>query len=382
MITVANSKGYRCCTLGDVITLKRGYDLPHNQRLQGEVPVVSSSGITGRHDKAKVKAPGVVTGRYGTLGEVFYIEEDFWPLNTALYICDFKGNHPKFISYMLRTLGLGLQNAAGAVPGINRNVLHKIPITIPNIQTQQHIAKILSNYDRLIDNNNRRIALLEESIHQLYKEWFVRSRFPGYESVKVVDGIPEGWDLVNFTDIADVLSGGTPKTQISAYWDGNIPFFTPKDAPSSCYVMSTAKTITDLGLNKCNSKLYPKNTVFVTARGTVGKTVLAAVNMAMNQSCFALKGKEGINQYFLFLNVKTHVEYLRGSANGATFDAIIIDNFRRLKVMKPQREILDKFEITVEPIFKQVLILLKMNVKLQQARDLLLPRLMNGSIAV
>ena len=146
--------------------------------------------------------------------------------------------------------------------------------------------------------------------------------------------------------------------------------------------MSTAKTITDLGLNKCNSKLYPKNTVFVTARVTVGKTVLAAVDMAMNQSCFALKGKVGINQYFLLLNVNTHVEYLRGSANGATFDAIIIENFRRLQVMKPQREILDKFEITVEPIFKQVLILLKMNIKLRQARDLLLPRLMNGSIAV
>ncbi|MHC5761625.1 restriction endonuclease subunit S, partial [Nostoc sp.] len=204
MITVANSKGYRCCTLGDVITLKRGYDLPHNQRLQGEVPVVSSSGITGRHDKAKVKAPGVVTGRYGTLGEVFYVEEDFWPLNTALYICDFKGNHPKFISYMLRTLGLGLQNAAGAVPGINRNVLHKIPIAIPDIQTQQRIAEILSNYDRLIDNNNRRIALLEESIHQLYKEWFVRSRFPGYESVKVVNGIPEGWKITTLSKIAKV----------------------------------------------------------------------------------------------------------------------------------------------------------------------------------
>ncbi|WRH67796.1 MAG: restriction endonuclease subunit S [Planktothrix sp. GU0601_MAG3] len=204
---------------------------------------------------------------------------------------------------------------------------------------QEKIAAILSTYDDLIENNTRRIKILEEMARSLYREWFVNFRFPGHEQVKMVDSelglIPEGWEVVSFTDIADILSGGTPKTKISEYWGGDIPFFTPKDAPSSFYVIETDKSITQLGFKKCNSKLYPKDTVFITARGTVGKAVLTAVDMAMNQSCFALKGRENINQYFVFLTINNYVPHLKQTASGATFDAITIDNFRRLMIVKP-----------------------------------------------
>jgi type I restriction enzyme, S subunit len=105
---------WKKCSLGDVINLKRGYDLPSRERLIGQYPIVSSSGISGFHKEAMVKAPGVVTGRYGTIGEVFYITQDFWPLNTSLYVQNFKGNDPRFISYFLKTLDLGSQNVAGA----------------------------------------------------------------------------------------------------------------------------------------------------------------------------------------------------------------------------------------------------------------------------
>lgn len=174
------------CLLGDVLTLQRGFDLPTRSRKEGNVPVVSSSGITGLHDEAKVKAPGVVTGRYGTLGEIFYIEQDFFPLNTTLYIRDFKGNDPRFISYLLRTLNLSHQNVAAAVPGLNRNDLHLLPVRKPPIATQRKIADILSGYDRLIENNTRRIKILEEMAQLLYREWFVNFRFPGYEKVSAL----------------------------------------------------------------------------------------------------------------------------------------------------------------------------------------------------
>src|SRR6266545_416078 len=118
-------RGQRCMPpnwqerlLGDVVTLQRGFDLPNRDRRDGNVPIVSSSGVSGYHDIAKVKSPGVVTGRYGTLGEVFFVKEDFWPLNTTLYVREFKGNDPLFISYFLRTLNFAHQNAAGAVPGV------------------------------------------------------------------------------------------------------------------------------------------------------------------------------------------------------------------------------------------------------------------------
>ena len=221
------TSNWKDCKLGDVLTLQRGFDLPRRKRQEGGVPVVSSSGITGYHSESKVRAPGVVTGRYGTLGEVFYVTKDFWPLNTTLFVRDFKGNDPLFVSYFLRTLNLAHQNVASSVPGLNRNVLHLLPVRIPPLPTQRKIAAILSAYDDLIENNTRRIATLEQMAQAIYREWFVHFRFPGHEQVPLADSllgpIPEGWGVVSFTDIADVLSGGTPKTRVSEYWNGSIP---------------------------------------------------------------------------------------------------------------------------------------------------------------
>ncbi|MDY0270278.1 restriction endonuclease subunit S [Trichloromonas sp.] len=212
---------WQALLLGEVIRLKRGHDLPAGQRKEGSVPIVSSSGITGYHNVAKAPGPGVVTGRYGTLGEVHYIEGDYWPLNTALYVEDFRGNYPRYIAYLLSTLELGTKNAAGAVPGVNRNTLHQMPVSIPCLTIQKTIASVLSAYDDLIAANQRRIQLLEESARLLYREWFVKLRFPGHETVPVVDGVPEGWEkkpLGEFVTLnygkglkeADRVVGGVP----------------------------------------------------------------------------------------------------------------------------------------------------------------------------
>jgi type I restriction enzyme S subunit len=158
------------CLLGDVVNLKRGYDLPHSARVAGSFPVVSSSGVTDFHAEAKVKAPGVVTGRYGTLGQVFYIKSDYWPLNTSLYVQDFKGNDPRFIAYFLGSLSFDSQNAAGAGPGVNRNHLHAMKVRIPTPPVQQRIAAILSAYDELIENSQQRIKILESMARALYRE--------------------------------------------------------------------------------------------------------------------------------------------------------------------------------------------------------------------
>ena len=188
---------WRECQLGDVITLQRGYDLPAQNRRPGNIPIVTSSGITGYHDTAKAKGPGVVTGRYGTLGEAFYIKTDYWPHNTALFVRDFKGNDPLFVRYLLTLLNFSSQNAAGAVPGVNRNALHLLPVRVPSVLMQRRIAAILSAYDDLIENNLRRIKILEEMAQTLYREWFVNFRFPGHENVRMVESelgpIPEGW---------------------------------------------------------------------------------------------------------------------------------------------------------------------------------------------
>lgn len=185
--------------LGEVATLHRGYDLPSGQRRPGAIPVVSSSGITGFHDEPKCLPPGVVTGRYGTLGEVFFVDVPFWPLNTALYVSDFHDNDARFVSYFLQCQGLGSQDGAAAVPGVNRNVLHRMPALRPPLLTQRKIAAILSAYDDLIANHRRRARILEEMMQRIYQGWFTDFKYPGHDRVELVESglglCPAGWSV-------------------------------------------------------------------------------------------------------------------------------------------------------------------------------------------
>ena len=262
--------------------------------------------------------------------------------------------------------------------------LLSFPIPTPPLPVQRRIAGILSAYDELIENNQRRIRILEDMARALYGEWFVNFRFPGHEKVPFVDSplgpIPKGWEIVPFTEVADILSGGTPKTEVAEYWNGEIPFFTPRDTPDCFYVQDTDKHVTELGLSKCASELYPPDTVFITARGTVGKVALPSVPMAMNQSCYALRGKSGIPQRFLFLMTFQQVDYLKTNTGGATFDTIVVDTFRRMEVVKPSHEIMALFAHQTDAIFEQVNTLQRQIQNLRRTRDLLLPRLIAGHL--
>jgi len=165
--------------LGDLINLKRGYDLPESQRQLGHYPVISSAGISGYHNEFKVDGVGVVTGRYGTLGEMYFVEGKYWPHNTALYVTTFKGNDPKYIYYLLSCLGRIRTSDKSAVPGVNRNELHEMAVpAIEDKQQQKKIAAVLSAIDAKIDCNNRINAELEAMAKTLYDYWFVQFDFP------------------------------------------------------------------------------------------------------------------------------------------------------------------------------------------------------------
>jgi type I restriction enzyme S subunit len=145
--------------LGNVATLQRGFDLPFRLRRPGTVPIVTSSGIEDTHCEAKVKAPGVVTGRYGTIGMVFFVSREFWPLNTTLYVRDFHGNDPLFVSYLLRTIDFHTHSGKSGVPGVNRNDLHEIVVRLPSTKAEQEsIAEALSDADALIESSERLLA--------------------------------------------------------------------------------------------------------------------------------------------------------------------------------------------------------------------------------
>jgi type I restriction enzyme, S subunit len=156
--------------LGEIITLHRGYDLPSKDRKPGIVPIISSSGISGTHSESKVTAPGVVTGRYGTIGEVFYVEQDFWPLNTTLYVSEFRRVTPHFVAYLLRTLNFNIFNDKSTVPGVNRNDLHRIKTVLPPPSEQQDIVDVLSAHDTKLSALEQETALLEELFNALLEE--------------------------------------------------------------------------------------------------------------------------------------------------------------------------------------------------------------------
>ena len=269
----------------------------------------------------------------------------------------------------------------GAQPNFGPSHLKKMTIPVPDIHIQRRIGSYLSNYDQLIQNNRRRIQLLEQAARLLYKEWFVHLRFPGHEHVEIKDGVPEGWERKTAFDAMEVLNGGTPNTRVPAYWNGDIPFFTPKDIVDSPYVFGTEKAITQEGLRNCNSKLYPQDTVFITARGTVGKIALAQHSMAMNQTCYALLAKPPLDQYYLYFALVEGIEQFRSRAVGSVFDAIIRQTFKLIPFVVPDETLLKMFTKHVSPILRQICIVSAQDRKLINARDLLLPRLMRGKIA-
>lgn len=293
----------------------------------------------------------------------------------------------KFLYYVLNSPAYRAQVRGSATGATVRHTAPKricdCTVILPSsIEEQKQIGDVLSAYDDLIATNQRRIALLEEAARRLYREWFVHLRFPGHEAVKVVDGVPEGWRRGFASDFVVVSSGGTPKTNVERFWNGEIPFFTPKDAPDSYYAIETEKTLTEAGLDSCNSRLFPKNTVFITARGTVGKLALAQTPMAMNQSCYALAPKLEYDNVFLFFSMREAVEYLKQAANGGVFNAVVVDTFNYIPFFLPEVQLTRSFGAKASQFLAQIETLMLQNAALAKARDALLPKLMSGQVDV
>ena len=354
-------KAWRECLLGDIVNLKRGYDLPQNERSSGPFPVVSSSGITDHHSEAKVKAPGVVTGRYGTLGQVFFIETDYWPLNTSLYVQDFKGNDPRFICYFLGTLSFGSQNAAGAVPGVNRNHLHAMQVRIPPLPIQHRIASILSAYDDLIENNQRRMRILEDMARSLYREWFVKFRFPGHEKAKMVSSplgdIPEGWEVMKLGEVVELNYGKALKKEDRK--DGEFPVF------GSSGIVGTH----DVALVKGPG-------IIVGRKGNVGSVFWCDEDFFVIDTAFFVTSSLPLR--FLF--------YVFPTLNFINSDAAVPGLSRNqaytVELIVPPLTLLEKFCGLAGTIEGQAATLQRQIHNLRRTRDLLLPRLMSGQIDV
>lgn len=377
------------CTLGDVMKLQRGHDLPDRFRVDGPVPVVSSSGVTGRHNVSKAEPPGVVTGRYGTIGEVFYIDQPYWPLNTALYVVDFKGNSPRFVAYLLRNTLRNYRSEKAAVPGVDRNVLHLLKVRAPDRTTQERITTILAGYEDLIENNKRRITLLEESARLLYREWFVYLRFPGHEHVKVVEGVPEGWERTTLGGACQSLEDGdwieTKDQGVDDYrllQISNIGVNEFVETGNFRYV--TEQTFSRLNCRQ----LLPGHMLIARMPKPIGRAwlvhempwkMITAVDGAI-----AMANPKIADPYFLtyFINSPANLALCERRAVGATRPRITRRDVASLPLTLPPLRLQSQFREVVEPLNRQRQLLRRQLERLADARDLLLPRLMCGEIAV
>ena len=357
---------------GDFVTLKRGFDLPQQKREDGQVPIFSSSGITGTHSTAMVKAPGVITGRYGTIGEVFYAAKDFWPLNTTLFVEDFHGNDAKFIYYFLKTLEWSKFTSASAVPGINRNTVHKETVSLPDIETQRRIASTLSMLDEKIKTNTEINDNLEQQAQSYFQELFV-------------DNADPEWTTGTISDLGAVVGGSTPsKAKPEYYTESGIAWITPKDLSinKSKFASHGENDITELGLKNSSAVIMPEGTVLFSSRAPIGYIAIATGEVTTNQGFKSVVPKPEIGTPFVYFFLKNTLPVIEGMASGSTFKEVSGSTMKKVPAVIPDAETLAKFSSFCAPIFAQQRILEEQNQSLAILRDNLLPKLMSGEIDV
>lgn len=378
------SRGWRSGTLKDLVYFQRGFDITQAQQRPGPYPVVSSSGITSYHDEFMVKGPGVIVGRKGTLGSIHFVPGDYWPHDTTLWSKDLRGNDARFVYYYLHTIDLRRFDVGNSNPTLNRNHIHVLPVRIPPRELQTRIATTVGAYDELIANNARRITLLEQAARLLYDEWFVRLRFPGHEHVRIRDGVPERWERKTIADVSETIGGGTPSTTRSEYWDGDITWVVPSDVTKSgCLVLlDSERKITEAGLRNSSARMVPPNTILMTSRASVGFFALMDREVCTNQGFINIVPHDERLRMYLLFNLLARVDEIRGNAKGSTYPEISKGRFRQMPVIVPPEPLVMEFASVAEPIVRQVRCLKRQNLKLQEARDLLLPRLMSGEVAV
>ena len=389
--------------LGDFLELKRGYDLPRAERKPGGYPIISSSGVSDFHAEMKVCAPGVVTGRCGTIGQIFFIEKDFWPLNTALYVRDFKGNDPRFTYYFLQTLNWEQFNDKSGVPGINRNDVHQEIILAPHKVTQKKIADFLGTLDDKIAQNRQMNETLEEMARALFRDWFVdfgptRRQIDGATAPCAImgqavppekaatlaplfpdkfgeNGLPEGWLLSDIGREFNVVMGQSPPGDTYNETGHGLPFFQGRR---------------DFGFRFPRRRVYcttPKRVsgrdwTLLSVRAPVGDINRAIEQCAIGRGVGAFLHKEALHSFTYYTGLALRTELQSYDRDGTVFGSISQQQFRNLKVVRPTDGLADLFDKIAQPIDKKIRNNTEENHTLAELRDLLLPKLMSGEIRI
>lgn len=354
--------------LDQMIELQRGHDLPLQERNQGNVPILGSNGAVGFHNQARYSGPGVTIGRSGVIGGATYTDEPYWPLNTCLFVKDFKANDPRWVYYWLKSADFSAVDSGSAQPSLNRNYIAGYPVWLPSPDEQQAIAEVLGALDDKIAANTKLAITADELATTLFRQALTSATYTEEA----------------FADVAKVSGGGTPSTKEPEYWDGNVSWATPTDitALSGPYLERTSRTISEAGLSTCASELYPVGSILMTSRATIGAFALAQVPTAVNQGFIVVQPNDPSIRFWIFHEMRSRVDEFISLSNGATFLELSRGNFKKFKVRKASQEIMRSFDETATVLHDTARTALSENGSLAATRDALLPQLMSGKLRV
>ena len=292
-------------------------------------------------------AYGPVTSRNGEKISIAYLDEEDCIISSSYTVFEVENKEELDPEYLMLWFSrpefdrYARYKSHGSVREIfDWNELCMVELPVPDIEKQRRIVKAYKTITDRIDLKQKINDNLIDTTDTIFFKMFLENK-------------PAA--TISFTDIVQLMGGGTPKTDENSFWNGNILFFTPKDISRSPFCISTEKHLTNEGLNNCSSRLYPPYTTFVTCRGTVGNLALAGVSMAMNQSCYALKGKNDFPALFVFSFTRYAIATMKKKASGAVFSALVTRDFEMEKVFEPNLKDAILFEKRVEPFFSQIL---------------------------
>jgi type I restriction enzyme S subunit len=382
--------------ISEVQTGPFGSQLKNEQYITGGTPVITVEHIQDfkikdfnypsvkeedkiRLSKYLLKAGDIIFTRVGSVDLSAYVKpnQDGWMFSSRMLrvrpdknevdsrFLSYYFQQPKFREYILNI------SVGATMPSINTGILKGIPISYPLLPEQHAIASILSSLDDKIDLLHRQNATLETMAETLFRQWFV-------EEAK------EDWDEITLYDAIDLIGGGTPKTSIPEYWDGNIKWLSGGDIANNhkSIIVSSEKSITEIGLKNSSAKLLPKFSTIISARGTVGKYCILSELMTFSQSNYGIKPKFDNCYFFTYLLIAHSVDELISAAYGSVFDTITTDTFKGHSVTLPKINVIKDFEVEVTPLFKKMLNNQTQIRTLTALRDTLLPKLMSGEVRV
>jgi type I restriction enzyme S subunit len=351
--------------------------IPFTRKIQGYEETVFTGGTRFKNGDTLVAriTPCLENGKTAYVDflddeEIAFGSTEFIVLRAKKGVSDSKFIFYFALSDEFRDMAIQLMSGTSGRQRVETEALKKKIFILPPLYEQRAIAEVLSSLDDKIDLLTRQNKTLEDLAQAYFRKLFI-------------EDASKEWEEKSLYEVVDILSGGTPSTKVVKYWDGTIPWFTPKDA-INLICMDTERHITQEGLNNCNSRLYPAGTVFISARGTVGKLAINGVPMAINQSCYALIGKGKISNFIVYLILSYVLDKLLLNASGAVFDAITTDTFKVIKLPLPQvnDEYYDKANHILSIYYEKIVSNTRQISLLQKIRDILLPKLISGEIRV